>query len=883
MTLPVGARIGPYEITGVVGEGGMGQVYRARDERIGRDVAIKVLPRGVAADPERLRRFEQEARTAGMLNHSNLLTIFEFGTHDGAPYIVAELLEGETLRALLREGPLRPRVAVDYAIQLANGLAAAHERGVIHRDLKPENIFITPEGLLKVLDFGLAKLVREADQAVEQTATYGSSDTHSGVIVGTAGYMSPEQVRGQSVDHRADIFAFGAILYEMLAGIRAFRKESAVETMNAILTDDPPPLSEVAPLVPASLDRIARRCLEKKRDQRYQSARDLAFTLDSFSTFSSSETTRAGVVPALRRERPWILGGLAVLAAFALGYAIAAFRGSHRKIDPPTVRYLTFSGRDSAPAASPDGRTVAFDSSRDGMSRIWLKQLPGGSEVALTTGPDLFPRFSPDGSTILFTRVERERTSLWRVPVVGGEARRLIVNARDGDFAPDAKQIVFLRMVEAEPQAAWEVWVAAADGSAQKRILSTDQWQLHSPRWSADSREILLVAEGDQVAARFLLLAADGKSQRFIQPAQSGGLISSAAWSGGREIVYAMSEAGAAHSRGAGGSVYAHDVTSGGVRKLLSLPTTGLFVDTAGARRLVLDVNSSNQNLRETPLGAVGAAGTWLTHGRSSDRQPVYSADGTSIVFSSDRGGDLDLWRIDRATMNVVRITDDPAEDWDPAFTRDGSHLLWSSNRGGHFEIWLAEKDGSDAHQLTSDGADAENPTEAADGTVVYTSFNPAKRGLWRIRIDGRGAQRILEGRCLNPEVSPDGAYVAFHTEEVYVSATIRVARVADGQLMPFQAHVYSPQGVSIGRTRWLPTGKAVAFIGADERGWLGVYAQDFDPTRNVPESRRAVAGFDRDNATESFGIARDGSVVTLSEVDQMSGLMIAEGVDIRR
>src|SRR6266550_2431761 len=264
--------LGPYRIAGVIGEGGMGVVYRARDTRLGRDVAIKVLTHVATDDSERLQRFEQEAHATGMLNHPNLLTIYDVGHDGGEPYIVSELLEGETLRERLGRGPFPPRRVVDAALQVAQGLAAAHEKGIIHRDLKPENIFLTRDGRAKILDFGIAKLNAPSGEGAFQSAA-----TEPGMVLGTVGYMSPEQVRGEPVDTRSDIFSFGAILYEMLTGNRAFKRSSSIETLGAILKEDPPDLTESLPNVPPGLERLTRRCLEKDRDLRFQSARDLAF------------------------------------------------------------------------------------------------------------------------------------------------------------------------------------------------------------------------------------------------------------------------------------------------------------------------------------------------------------------------------------------------------------------------------------------------------------------------------------------------------------------------------------------------------------------------------------------------------------------------------
>src|SRR5271167_517123 len=297
MALSSGTKLGPYEIHSLLGAGGMGEVYRARDTRLGRDVAIKVLPEALANDADRLRRFEQEARTIAALNHPNILGIHDIGVHDGAPFLVSEFLEGQTLREKLVSGPLPARRMIEYALGIAHGLAAAHEKGIVHRDLKPENVFVTRDGQVKILDFGLAKLARTESGpagAVLDNPTLNSATT-PGVVLGTVGYMSPEQVRGQAADHRSDIFALGAMLYEMLAGGRAFHRETSAETMTAILKDDPPEFADPGHRVPPGLDRIVRRCLEKAPEQRFQSARDLAFALESVSGVSTSSAIVTGM------------------------------------------------------------------------------------------------------------------------------------------------------------------------------------------------------------------------------------------------------------------------------------------------------------------------------------------------------------------------------------------------------------------------------------------------------------------------------------------------------------------------------------------------------------------------------------------------------------
>jgi len=307
MTLTSGTKLGPYEIESLVGAGGMGEVYRAHDARLNRTVAIKILPSSFSADRDRLQRFAQEARAAAALNHPNILSIFDIGEQGGAPYVVSELLEGETLRARLKNGSLPIRKVIDYALQVARGLAAAHEKGIVHRDLKPENLFLTNDGRVKILDFGLAKLTRPETEGGSGDAPTVQVATEAGVVMGTAGYMSPEQVRGKPADHRSDVFTFGAILYEMVSGKRAFHGESAADTMSAILKEETPELSETARNVPPGLERIVRHCLEKHPSQRFQSAGDLAFDLEALTEVSTS--TKSGAQAAVQqadagRRRP---------------------------------------------------------------------------------------------------------------------------------------------------------------------------------------------------------------------------------------------------------------------------------------------------------------------------------------------------------------------------------------------------------------------------------------------------------------------------------------------------------------------------------------------------------------------------------------------------
>ena len=883
MPLAPGSRLGPYEIVSPLGAGGMGEVYRARDPRLGRDVAIKVLPASYAGDADRLRRFEQEARAAGALNHPNVLSIHDIGIHEGAPFVVSELLEGETLRDRIQSGDLTPRRAVEIAVQMARGLAAAHARGIVHRDLKPENLFLTRDGHAKILDFGLAKLLQpEAGGAPLTSLPTTPAGTHPGVVMGTTGYMSPEQVRGAEADHRSDIFSFGVVLHEMLSGAPPFKRDTAVETMSAILKEEPPELSGASRPIAPALDAVVRHCLEKRPEDRFQSARDLAFNLESSSGSETSTALRAAEPVRAGRWRAAALLSTGLALGAAAGAAISSWWARTPETAPPTLSYVSYSGRDIDPTASPDGKLLAFSSDRDGRARIWLKQLPGGGEVALTAGIDTFPRFSPDGSTILFARAEGGRTILYKVPIVGGEPRKVLDDAIEGSWSPDGRQIVYVKTRRVEDTVHYAVGVARADGGDAREIADVAGFVLLAPRWSPDGRTIAVTRAGTQNAPNSVfLVGADGQGARTLPPPPPAGEISTVSWSGeGDTILYAVRDSiVAGGARGGVSRIVRQETRSGKSRILMSLPTWIPQVEVAGPGRLLLGVVAVRMNLVEIPIGGKTplAQERFLTHGNCIDRQPAYSPDGEWIVFSSSRDGNLDLWMVSRSTAALKRLTDDAADDWDPGFTPDGKSILWSSNRSGHFEIWISEVDGTGARQLTQDGEDAENPVSTPDGKwIVYSSSNPAQAGIWKIRPDGTGATRVVPGNFGIPEISPDGRYVAYRITTT-VSGRVYVSSLEDGS--PAMEPLNVPGLFFSGRSRWMPDGKRLTFVGQDPAGAWGVYQQDFIPHRDTISTRRPLAGFDPEYVAESYGISPDGSRLTMARSETLSSLMMAEGL----
>jgi eukaryotic-like serine/threonine-protein kinase len=449
MSLSPGTKLGPYEVLAALGAGGMGEVYRARDARIGREVAVKVLPSDVAVDGERLRRFEREARTVGSLSHPNLLALFDVGRHEGVPYLVTELLDGATLRGLLTDGRFPQRKAVEYAIQIARGLAAAHEKGVVHRDVKPENVFVDRDGQVKVLDFGLATVVRpdEADKADSDLIT-STSPTHAGVLAGTIGYMSPEQVRGQPADERSDVFALGAVLYEMLSGKRAFKRDSQVETLHAILNEDPPEVSRSDQPLPVPLERIVRRCLEKDPRQRFRSAQDVAFALEAVAGSGVSGPAVAAERTATDRLWSWLGAGLIALAALgAVAYGLGRASGiaTGRIAAVPTLRQLTFrKGSIGSARFSPDGNTVLYDADWDGgPHEVYSTRLDSvesrslglvGAEVVATAPGEVFVH-------------RRQNDTLARAPLEGGTLREIADHVDWADWARASGTAAILRSV----------------------------------------------------------------------------------------------------------------------------------------------------------------------------------------------------------------------------------------------------------------------------------------------------------------------------------------------------------------------------------------------------------------------------------------------------
>jgi len=729
--------LGPYRIVAPIGAGGMGVVYRAVDTRLGREVAVKVLSPHLTGDDDASRRFEQEARAAGKLNHPNILAIYDIGTEGDSRYIVSELLEGESLRARLRAGTIHPRKATDYAQQVARGLAAAHERGIVHRDLKPENLFLTRDGHVKILDFGLVKLMSPrfpGDANVDDTSdTMRGTPTEPGRIMGTVGYMSPEQIRGNSGDHRSDLFSFGTILYEMLAGRPAFQAETPIETLNAILKDEPPDFYELDLRIPGALERIVRHCLEKSPNERFQSARDLAFDLGALSGLTS-QIISARHWPRVDPQRlaTWIgftmLGIIALLLAFAFGTR-------HGRRAPPSYARVTFrSGTILNARFSPDGQTIVYGARYAGAPAAVYSvrsdspesrdlQLGGADILAVSSTGQLAIAMQPR-----FIGYLRQSGTLAQVPLAGGAAPRPILeDVEAADFAPDGRSLAVVRTVDGRCRLEFPIG---------KVLYSTVGWISH-PRFSPKGETIAFIDHTFQNDDRGMvsLVSTDGTNRRALTDEFES--LEGIAWSrAGDDIWFSAHRTGAVGRslnavsvRGYvrllstnAGWVWLHDIARDG-RVLVSQQDmrAGIMASVPGETRdrdlswldysVVRDLAADGQTVLFSESGEAGGPlfGVYI---RSINGSPaVRLGDGTSESLSPDGKWVLSIPRNRKAPQIVMlptgvgqprAITNDALSHRNARWFPDGKHILFQGNEPGHApRLWIQSIDGGPPRAVT--------------------------------------------------------------------------------------------------------------------------------------------------------------------------------------
>lgn len=760
MALLPGARLGAYEILTTIGAGGMGEVYRGRDARLARDVAIKVLPSSLATDPVARTRFEREAQAVATLSHPNILAIHDFGVQGEIAFAVLELLVGETLRQRLTSGPITVRKTIEIAIQIAQGLSAAHENGIAHRDLKPENVFICTDGRVKILDFGLARSLQPEPlpSAIASDSATMLGRTDPGTVLGTVGYMSPEQVRGLPADQRSDIFAFGCVLFEMLVGRRAFEGDTAAETMTAILKEDPIDLVRESGPLPPALEPIVRHCLEKRPDDRFQSARDLAFVLQAQSTTSSSVSARSGAVsaaarPGRRSFSAWTTAGaMTVVAALALaaGRYVVPATSDTRASQLVSFQQLTdMPGVETWPTLSPDGKSVVYSSDSSGVSKLYLMRVGTRTPIPLTGDApeaDHEPSWSPDGERIAF-RSDRDGGGIFVMTSTGESVRRLTDVGYSPSWSPDGAEIVVTASQFISPtdrgSTARGLW-AIDTRSGRRRDIAPAHEGLQ-PRWSPHGWRIAAWGlRGGSGQRDIWTFAADGSDAAHggVTVTDDTALDWSPAWSPDGTFLYFASNRGGAMSlwrvridertgrvTGAPEPMTVPSPWSGGF-SLSSDGTTMAYAGLDWRSTLVrVQLDSRREAIVGSPVPILKSTRPIRDHEISPDSQWV-------AFMETGAQEDLFVARIDGTQYR--RLTDDEFRDRAPTWSRDGRQLVFYSDRSGNYELWRIRPDGSGLEQVTAFGGGVNFATWSPDSSLLAFSGVNAK-GWHMIPGDARG------------------------------------------------------------------------------------------------------------------------------------------------
>ena len=834
-SLSPGQHISHYQILSLLGAGGMGEVYLAQDISLGRRVALKLLPKEFTFDPERVRRFELEARAASALNHPNILTIYEIGRAGGSYFIAAELIEGETLRAHMARARMPLAEALDVAAQVAGALDVSHAAGVVHRDVKPENVMVRPDGIVKVLDFGLTKLTEKAEPAAPRRAVNESTwsaltdDTQPGLVLGTVRYMSPEQTRDSShVDHRTDLWSLGVVLYEMVTGRAPFEGEDIQRRIISIRESEPPPLATNVEGVPERLEEIVRKALAKDPDERYQAARDMLLDLRNLrrrlevdeelarsaategggaegsspqaatasgpplearteTVGSSQPTSNSGLsVGVVERRRRGLLVTLTVFTLLTAGAVFWGYRWLSR--DPPpvkasapvpkTIPFTSFPGTELEPSFSPDGRQIAFTWDGPGGDNhdIYVKQLDAGAPVRLTSHPgeDRSPCWSPDGRHIALVRFAEYEQMLVLVPALGGPERVLHSVRQPGvptlghflSWSPDGKSLAFSERVS--PLAPFGIYLLSIDG-LEKRQLTTPPAGTRGDRFPA------LSPSGDTVA--FTRRSNNDTDDVYLAPVSGGeparltsdnSVINGLAWTpDGREIIYSSNRAGARHIWKVPASGGTPELVPAGEEN----PTNPAVA--RQGRLLAYTSTRSDTNIwRIEAQGAKGAGGgthAKLISSTRSDDSPQYAPDGTKIVFSSSRTGNLEVWTCDADGSNPVRLTSFGGPHvGTPRWSPDGRQIALDSNAEGQRDVYVVGLDGASPRRLTFEPSTDARPSWSKDGRFVY--FGSDRSGewqVWKAPAEGGPAAQVTKQGGREAFESPDGRHVYYAKENV--------------------------------------------------------------------------------------------------------------------
>jgi len=798
----IGKIISHYRILEKLGEGGMGIVYKALDTHLDRLVAIKVLPSEKVADAERRRRFVQEAKAASALNHPNIITIYDIASENGADFMAMEYVPGKALNQLISRKGLPLGESLKYAVQIADALAAAHAAGIIHRDLKPGNVMVggAPErtGFVKVLDFGLAKLTDKVESSEREfTETINQDDapaTGEGTIVGTVSYMSPEQAEGKKVDGRSDIFSFGALLYEMVTGHRAFQGDSKLSTLSAILREEPKPASQIVGGLPRELERIISRCLRKNPERRFQTMADLKVVLEELKEESDSGTLGAVPVQSRRYRQRWSWAFALVVVMGILAGALWFVRSTSKGPETPltAVPLTTYPGFQREPSFSPDGNQVAFtwDGEKRDNDDIYVKLIgTGGPPLRLTTDrtPDFSPAWSPDGRFIAFLReVSPEKAAVLLIPALGGPERKLVVitlGLTSGpapflEWSPDGKWLVVSD--RASPKEPAALYLLSLETGEKRRLTFPQGHPLgdYSPALSPDGRSLVFSRDDDTPVGELYLLALSAGLKPVGEPRRltlgNRGFGRSTWTPDGQRIVFSFG--------GYGEQGLWRIATSGSAtqpaepQRLASLgDNLSQPMISRHARRLVYTHNLFHWNIwrmalplnqgsgSTKSLGPVDK-GTPFVFSTRDDDSPQFSPDGKRIAFVSDRSGNSEIWVCASDGSNAVQLTsfDGPAVTT-PRWSPDGERIAFDSNAAGEFDVWVIAANGGKPDRMTTHPANDGNPSWSHDGRWIY--FDSARVGdqqVFKIPASGGDAVQVTRDGGFAPRESPDGKFLYY-------------------------------------------------------------------------------------------------------------------------
>jgi eukaryotic-like serine/threonine-protein kinase len=823
----IGRTLGHYRIIEKLGEGGMGVVYKAQDLHLGRLVALKVLPPDKLSDPERQQRFTQEAKAASALNHPHIITIYDIASDGGLDFIAMEYVAGKTLDQVIPRKGLRLTEALKCAVQMADALAKAHAAGIIHRDLKPSNVMVTDDGQVKVLDFGLAKLTEAAPLGDDEPTRTVKPTTDEGTIVGTVAYMSPEQAQGKKVDARSDIFSFGAVLYEVVTGCRAFQGETRASTLAAVLKDEPKPASQIALGLPKEVERLIRRCLHKDPAHRFQHMDDLKVALEELKEESDSGTlATAAAGPARRRGRwRWLLAaGVTAAVMGAAGWFWVTRSGAPRPDMPAAPVPLTgFSGSERFPSFSPDGGEVAFawNGETEDDFDIYIKQIgPPGSRQQLTDNPanETSPAWSPDGRWIAFLRRQQNGAVIVLIPSRGGPESSLTETTIARSFlswTPDGKWLAFSDLASGEPVCIWAIEIASGQRRRLTRLQTIAQGTDstlgdYCPSFSPDGRWLAFARAIRGYVVDLFVLPLTPEVLPAGHPTQITNErhpdVSGLAWTpDSREIVY---------SAGTYSTFLWRVNVSGGQRpkRLTFAFPSSLYPAIAGAtQRLVYTWTLHDEHLWRLNIGTGERQA--LIRSTNGNQLPQYSPDGGKIAFQSAQSGSVEVWTCEANGANPRQLThilgpQCGAPRWSP----DGRWLAFDSREEGHSEIYVIAADGRQKRRVTDSSPFSSSvPGWSRDGRWIFFACDrTGRQEIWKVPAGGGRAEQVTHAGGFGPLASTDGKHV-YYTR---AGSLWRVPIDGGGeQQMPAKVFYWANFAVTAKGIYFMPDAKTIQFL----------------------------------------------------------------------